>query len=154
MSTTEDRDIAEVQLDAGDQSVRMPEDKRAKKTEEGLIAELKGEEFLISEEIGAMALMEWAAAADLPVGSSKGLSAIYHILECVVDEDDWNTFTTHARKTKADPEELLDFLNAAMEAIAGRPTPASSSSEDGRAKTSGASTARSSAAARRRVSKR
>lgn len=141
MSTTEeDSTLADLQLTASSGDVRLPEEKRAVKKDSRLTVKLKGEAFTVAEEIGAMVLMEWAAAADAPVGSSKGLAAIYHILESTVQEDEFNAFTQHARQTKASPDELLDFLNAAMEAIAGRPTVAHGTSSRGSSRTSEEST--------------
>lgn len=143
----EDSELAALQLDAGDQDARLSEEERVKKTGPGTATiALKGKEFHVSEEVSTMALMEWAASGDSPPESGAGLTAIYHMLESVVHADDWLAFKAHARTTKANPEELLLFNGAAVEAISGTPTEAPATSSAGRSGTSGASTARSSSA--------
>lgn len=84
--------------------------------------ELKGEKFRIAEEIGAMPMLKWAAAAELSSEDPRALGAIYAMLRDSVLEDDWAAFEQHALKSKADAEALLDVVTKALEVISGRPT--------------------------------
>jgi hypothetical protein len=88
-------------------------------------------DFLLAENVGIMPLMEWAAASDRDVQSADGLKAVYYVLQDVVDEGDWPEFRKFSREAKAEAGELLDFANAALEALAGRPTKDASGSSDG-----------------------
>jgi hypothetical protein len=76
-----------------------------------------------------MALMEWVAAAEGRENETgKSLVAIFHVLEDTVHEDDWDEFRRHGREQKVQAKGYGDFINAALEAIAGRPTEESSGS--------------------------
>jgi hypothetical protein len=142
VSTTES-ELAALQIETADQAALLPEDKRVKRTVDGPSLTFKDEEFALSEEIGYMALMEWAAASDLAVDSGEGLIAIYHMLQSVLrDDTEFKAFRAHARVTKGGPEELLDFINAAMEAITARPTEGREPSADGSSASTPASKAR------------
>ena len=127
-----DTRAAAVQLKTADQSARVGKDSRAKTAKAGqLTAPLRDREFRLADNVGIMPLMEWAAASDRDVASADGLRAVYYVLEDAVHEDDWAEFRKYAREAKVDAGELLDFANAALEALAGRPTEAASGSSDG-----------------------
>jgi hypothetical protein len=87
--------------------------------------------FPLAEDVGIMPLMEWAAASDVDVASADGLRAVYYVLKDVVAEDAWADFRRWTRDHKIDASDLLDFANAALEALAGRPTGAASGSSAG-----------------------
>lgn len=84
--------------------------------------ELKGEKFRVAEEIGAMPMLKWAAAAELSSDDPRALGAIYAMLRDSILEEDWPAFETHALKSKADAESLLDVVTKSLEIISGRPT--------------------------------
>jgi hypothetical protein len=130
-------------MKTADQTARVGKDARAKAVKEGrltvpLVVKAKEEggedasmDFLLAENVGIMPLMEWAAASDRDVQSADGLKAVYYVLQDVVDEGDWPEFRKFSREAKAEAGELLDFANAALEALAGRPTKDASGSSDG-----------------------
>jgi hypothetical protein len=146
MPVTEEAKLADMQLEAGDQDARLPEDKRAVRDEEDVLkVPFKDEEFAVQDGLDYMSLMEWAAATDLPANSVAGLIAIFHMLESIVTPEEFPAFRAHSRANHATAEELLTFVNAGIEAISGRPTEPRDSSQDGSAGTSATSTASSSA---------
>lgn len=130
-----DTRAARSQLSTADSHARVAKEVRAKDnpTEEGgfLTVPLREEEFRLADDVGIMPLMEWAAASDVDVSSADGLRAVYYVIKDAVHEDDWAKFRKYAREEKVGAEELLDFANAALEALAGRPTVESSGSSDG-----------------------
>lgn len=118
-----DSQAASTQLKTADQSARVPRDKRAKAAPGGdLVIKLRDKEFRLAEDVGLMPLMEWAAAADVDVASADGLRAVFYVLKDAVHPDEWAEFRKYSRDEKVQAEELLDFANAALEALAGRPT--------------------------------
>jgi hypothetical protein len=96
-----------------------------------LTVPLGDEEFRLAEDVGIMPLMEWAASSDVDVASADGLRAVYYVLQDAVHEDEWAKFRRYARENKTSAEDLLDFANAALEALAGRPTEESTGSSTG-----------------------
>jgi hypothetical protein len=114
-----DVELAAIQLDAGDQDARLPEDERAEVADDSVTAELKGKKFAVAQEFSTFAVMEWVAA-----DADTSLAATFQLLQSLVDEKAWAAFRSHAVKSLATPEELGKFINAAMEAISGRPTAA------------------------------
>jgi|HubBroStandDraft_3_1064219.scaffolds.fasta_scaffold115240_2 hypothetical protein len=129
---TGDSRAAVTQLRTADQSARVAKDARAKAKGTKLTVplvhkdkagnEVARQEFSLSEDVGIMPLMEWAAASDRDVASADGLRAVFYVLEDAVHEDEWAEFRKWARENKVDAGELLDFANSALEALAGRPT--------------------------------
>lgn len=142
MSTTpeEDREIAVVQLGSADAEVLAGDIVDHAHGE----VELKGRKFRVADSIGSMALLMWAAAADLSTDDHGAPAAIYHMLEDVIVEDEWTAFRHHALQTKATAEDLLGVINKGMELISGTPTEEPSGSSGGRTSTSGTSRASSS----------
>jgi hypothetical protein len=112
-------ELAAIQLDAGDQDVRLPEDKRAEVADGTVKAELKGKKFAVADEFSVFAVMEWVAS-----DAGTSLAATFQLLQSLVAEKDWHAFRAHAVKSLASPADLGAFINAAMEAISGRPTEA------------------------------
>jgi hypothetical protein len=137
MEETEDRALAKVQLASADEEA-LAGTKADIKTG---VVEFKGEKFHVAEKIGAMPLLEWAAAADTDTEDPAALASILRMLEDVIHEDEWKKFRTHARKVKADADELLNVINAAMEIISGTPTEQPAGSSGSPTETSGGSTA-------------
>jgi hypothetical protein len=130
--TTGDTRAARTQLKTADQTARIGKDQRAIEGPGGaLTAPLGDKEFRLAENVGIMPLMEWAAASDVDVASADGLRAVYYVLQDAVHEEDWAEFRRYSREHKVKAEELLDFANAALEVLAGRPTEAASGSSDG-----------------------
>jgi hypothetical protein len=129
---TAEKDATELQLATSDPNARVSKTARAGKDKDGhLTVPFKGKDFRLAEDVGIMPLMEWAAASDVDVNSPAGLRAVFYVLQDAVHADSWAGFRSHARETKAKAEDVLDFANAALEALAGRPTEASSGSTDG-----------------------
>jgi hypothetical protein len=96
-----------------------------------------GETFQTANEVPAMALLKLARAAksDEDSDSVEGFSALYDLLEQVVDASDWDRFQDVAMRTRAKGDDLVDFLRgyvaqrkAKEEAPAAPVAPASPSS--------------------------
>ncbi len=113
-----------VQAATSEDKVRVPHKKRAVETDKGDIkAPLAGKYFKLTESIGLMPLMEWAASLDqVDVRNAAQLSSFYRLLRALVHPDDWDAFRQHATEEKSTDEELLAFYTAAIEAMAARPT--------------------------------
>jgi hypothetical protein len=118
-----DARAAKVQLSTADQDARVAKDKRAKLEAEFGTAPLRDRKFLLNQIPSVMALMEWGASS-----GGDGLPAAFHVLEDLVHPDDWAEFRKFGREEHVEPDELADFINAAMEVLAGRPTVAPSGS--------------------------
>ena len=122
--------LRRVQSATAEAKVRLPEDERAVEVEEGvLVAPLGGRMFRLQDSLGLMPLMEWAAATDeVDAGNQAQLAGLYRLLKDLVDPEDWNEFRAFTRESKSGDEDFIKFVNAAIEAIAARPTgePASS----------------------------
>ena len=151
--TTSEKDLQELQGALADPDALLSEDKRAVNTKEGPKVKLKDEEFLLAEEMGAFAYMQFAAAADLDVTDPQGTGAVYWMLKDIIHEKDWSRFIRYAVSSKASGDELLDVVTAAMEKLAARPTKQSGNSSAGSSGTTPSSTGGSSGG-RGRASKR
>jgi hypothetical protein len=123
---TGDARAAKVQLGTADQDARVAKDKRAKLEAEHGTAPLRDRKFMLNQIPSVMALMEWGAST-----GGDGLPAAFHVLEDIVHPDDWAEFRKFAREEHVEPDELADFINAAMEGLAGRPTVGPSGSSTG-----------------------
>lgn len=114
-----------VQSASTDVKARLPRGKSAVDTGDGLCAPFAGRQFRLSETIGLMPLMMWAASAeDVDKTSMTQLTALYRVLQDLVHPDDWAEFQAHACAVKAGDEDFSAFQNAATEAITARPTEA------------------------------
>lgn len=113
-----------VQAAMSDEKVRIPPGKRAVEVADGeLRAPLAGRYFKVAESIGLMPLMEWAAALDtVDVRNVTELASRFRMLKAIVHPDEWDDFRKHATEAKSNGDDLMDFQNAAIEAMAARPT--------------------------------
>lgn len=126
-----DSRAASTQLKSVDQNARVGKGTRAIEVRGELLIPLRDREFRLASDVGIMPLMEWAAAADKDVASADGLRAVFYVLQDVVHEEEWAEFRKFTRDNKVDANELLDFANSALEALAGRPTEDATGSSDG-----------------------
>lgn len=122
--TTGDSRAARTQLRTADEDARTAKETRAK----AHTVPLREKEFRLAEDVGIMPLMEWAAASDVDVASADGLRAVFYVLKDIVHPDEWAEFRKFTRENKASADELLDFANAGLEVLAGRPTEESTGS--------------------------
>lgn len=113
-----------IQAATSDEKVRLPAGKRAVEVSDGMLkAEIGGKWFRLSDSLGLMPLMEWAAARDeVDVTNASALVGFYRVLQDIVHTDDWAAFKSHTRLSKTTDQQFIDFQNAAMEAMAARPT--------------------------------
>lgn len=116
--------LRRVQAATTDEKVRLPVGKRAAEIADGeLAAPVAGRWFRLSDSIGLMPLMEWAASReDVDASNASTLVSFYRILQDIVHPDDWQAFKTYTREHKCNDEEFITFQNAALEALAARPT--------------------------------
>jgi len=115
---SEDRELAQSQLASAD-----PEALAGKKDDiKTGVVDFKGEKFHVAESIGAMALISWGKAADLEESGNEALIAVYDMLEDVIHEAEFKRFKKTALKSKANMEDLMTLLSAAMELVTGNPT--------------------------------
>lgn len=149
----EDRELADVQLSLTDPEVRLPAEKSVQKKDDEFSVSLKGEKFRLADEVGAFALMQFAASSDIDANDPRGMASVYWLLEDLIHADDWHAFQARARKSKANGDDLVEVVSAALEAFSGRPTKQPAGSSDGASAGSGRSTETSSTA-RARASKR
>jgi hypothetical protein len=114
-----------IQAATSDEKVRLPEGKRAVEVSDGVLkAQIAGKWFRLSDTLGLMPMMEWAAARDeIDVSNASALVGFYRVLQDLVHADDWQAFKIHTRLSKCGDQAFIDFQNTAMEAMAARPTP-------------------------------
>lgn len=125
------RQARRVQAATADPKVRLPENERAVEVADGelLAAPLAGHYFRLQESIGLMPLMEWAAATvEVDPDNQVQLAGLFNLLKDLVDPEDWTEFRKVSREAKCNDEDFVKFVNAAMEAIAARPTGAPATS--------------------------
>jgi len=123
------RQARRIQAATAEPAVRLPGEQRAVEDGSGLKAPIAGRYFRLSDSIGLMPLMEWAAAReDLDTADAAQLLGLYRILQDLVHPDDWAEFRAHTRLSKCDDEDFIAFQAAAMEAIAALPTKAPATS--------------------------
>lgn len=111
--------------------------------------EFLGEHFRLADSIGLMPLLAFAASAKAGLDSDDmaGMAAMYALIRDTIDqvrpvrlgEDDqpilggdgqpeytgpseWQRFERHAIDEKADGEDLMGFINRAVQTISARPT--------------------------------
>jgi hypothetical protein len=122
--------LRSVQSAVSDPKVRLPEDKRATESAGGkLTAAIKGKRFRLSESIGLMPLMQWAAANDeVDPGNLAQLASFYRVLKDLVHPEAWQEFCSYTTETKCGDTDFVAFQSAAVEAIAARPTGAPATS--------------------------
>jgi hypothetical protein len=117
--------VRRLQAATADPKASLPARKRAVEPADGeLAAPIAGRYFRLSTAIGLMPLMEWAAATDdLDMSNGAQVLALYRLLRDIVDPADWAAFRSFTTEKKCDAKAFVDFQNAALEAIAARPTP-------------------------------
>lgn len=78
--------------------------------------------FRVAESIGMMPLLRFAHAAKsgMDTDDMEGMAALYTMIRDTVHPDDWETFQEYATEVKAEDEELLSFVSAAIEVISAR----------------------------------
>lgn len=118
--------VRRIQEATADPQVRIPAGKRATEDADGALrAPIAGKWFRLSGSIGLMPLMEWAAAQEetaVDVRNASQLLGFFRILRDLVHPDDWEAFRAWTRDNRCNDEDFIEFQNAAMEAIAARPT--------------------------------
>jgi hypothetical protein len=116
--------LRRVQAATAEEKVRLPADERAVEIAEGVLtAPISGKLFRLQESVGLMPLMEWAAATEeVDTGNQAQLAGLFFLLKDVVDPEDWSEFRKYTREEKCNDEDFVKFVNAAIEAIAARPT--------------------------------
>lgn len=79
--------------------------------------------FRIAPSIGLMPLLRFAHAAKAGMDSTdlEGMAALYDMIADCVHPDDWTEFMSYATLTKAEDEDLMEFVGTAMEIITARP---------------------------------
>lgn len=115
-----------VQAATSEEKVRLPADKRAVEVADGeLVAPIKGRYFKISPTLALMPLMEFAAATqDVDVDNQVQLASLFRVLKNIVEPADWPEFRVFTTDERCGADDFLDFQNAAIEAMAARPTEA------------------------------
>jgi len=113
--------------------------------DEGFRVEFFGEHFRLSDRVGLMPMMEFALAGQKGLDSEDmaGLAAMYKLIRSVIhrpplldengekvrdengralrDETEWTRFSELAEDESADGEEIMAFVNRAMEVLSARP---------------------------------
>ncbi len=97
-----------------------------------------GETFTLSDEVGGMPLLDFAAAAEAGTDAAEmqGLAAMHQLLrDCLVPED-WPRFHQLSIRQKVPTETLMEVCAAVYVAVSGRPTESPSGLPDGQSSTS------------------
>lgn len=119
------------------------------------VAEFYGQKFRLAERVSMMPLLAFGNAAKqgLDTDDMAGMAAMYRMIRSVIhrpavigpdgqpqrdestgeivrDESEWNRFERVADDELAEGEELMSFVNQAMEVMAARPTKRRSISAD------------------------
>lgn len=148
LTPQEDAALGEVQLahagkhalapvdDAVAGTVTIPDGADEKAGWRGTVT-LKGKQYRVADEIGAMPLLMWASVAEMSTEDNGALAAIYNMLGDCVHEEHWNQFRFDAIKSKAKTEELLDVITKALEILTANPTESPSPASGGSRRTSG-----------------
>jgi len=136
----------------------------------GDTVELLGKSFRIADRIGLMPMLKYSAALDgARELDQRALAAIYAMLrDCIhpgtpacgscahckkgnegqcafYDPGDWGAFEDWAMESRAEADDLIEFIQKTTEIIAGRPTAPRDGSSAGQRATPGGSTGNSSA---------
>lgn len=79
--------------------------------------------FRIAHSVGLMPLLRfaWAGKKGMDTEDMEGLAALYTMIRDCVHPDDWEDFQEYATETRADDEDLMAFVQRAMEVITSRP---------------------------------
>lgn len=100
--------------------------------------EYGGTRYRVAEKVAAMALAKLAKIGQQGTDANNmaGLAAMHDALRAVIHRDDWNRFEQATLDNYADGDMLMELFNAALEAIAARPTQRSTDSSAGPSPTS------------------
>jgi hypothetical protein len=92
-----------------------------------------GEQFAIADKVGLMPLLKFARAARSGLDSAdvEGMAAMLDMLEQCIADDEWTRFETHATKTRADDDDLMQVIKDVTSQLSARPTSRPSVSSDG-----------------------
>lgn len=103
----------------------------------GAYFEYRGERFRVADQVGLMALMDFAEIADQGVDSNAmaGLVAMKQLLRELVDSRDWDRFHKWARAERIEGDEFGEIVQLAMAVVDARPTGSPSASRGGRPST-------------------
>lgn len=127
-----DRAAAAIQRATTDKEVKSGTVVEAVPVDAPLKFKIREQEYRVDDELGTMAMLEWAAASELSTDDQAGLAAIHAMLQDVVHPDDWADFRHYARtaRPKITPDELIQVINDAAELISGRPLKPATGSSD------------------------
>jgi hypothetical protein len=138
---------------------------------DGDYLEFYGEKFRLADKVGLAPMIRFGAAANRGLDSDdmEGLAAMYSLIRSVIhrppligddgrqqvdangkklrDETQWNRFLEIAEDELADGDDIMAFVNRAMEVMAARPTKPREISSGGSRATSASSRAASSSQA-------
>lgn len=97
-----------------------------------------GQSFRVAEEVGAMPLLRFAAAAGQGLDSESldGLVAMMEMIRDTIHPDDWTRFQRVATDEKAGGDLLMEVCQALYQHIAARPTVRPTDSSSGPSATS------------------
>lgn len=90
----------------------------------GDTVECLGGHYRVADKVGLMPLLKFAHTASLDVdsGDMEGLVAIYDMLRDCLHEDDWERFQRDMTAKKAEADDMMPMVGAAIEVINARPT--------------------------------
>jgi hypothetical protein len=99
---------------------------------------LLGVKFKLADKVGVapMILLAVAGKKGIDSADAEGVVALHDLISDCIAEDEYDRFWAHAVKSKADMEDLQQFIKDAMEALSARPTGSPSGSSAGRRRTS------------------
>jgi hypothetical protein len=99
---------------------------------------LLGVQFKLAGKVGVapMILLAVAGKKGIDSADAEGVVALHDLISDCIAEDEYDRFWAHAVKSKADMDDLQQFIKDAMEALSARPTGSPSGSSAGRRRTS------------------
>lgn len=125
-----DKELAEVQAAAvtdppKDDINKAKVTKKARTTDDGAdgfdyFVELKGKDFKLADELGLMVAMKFSSMAD--DDEDLDLGTLYLLVQSLLHEDSWGAFERTALTKRADADEIMGVIAAALESFGGRPT--------------------------------
>jgi hypothetical protein len=129
--TARKRQVRRAQSATADQKVALPPQERA--AEDPATGDLKaaiaGRAFRLSDRIGFMTVMEFAALQDDgEITDSAFALLMFRMMKDLVHPEEWDAFRAHTRDAKCGMPDFMQFQNAALEAITARPTGAPAAS--------------------------
>jgi hypothetical protein len=129
--TVRKRQVRRAQMATADQKVALPPQERAAEDPGtgDLKATIAGRTFRLSDRIGFMTVMEFAAIqADGELTDSVFALLMFRMMKDLVHPQEWDAFRAHTRDAKCSAADFTQFQNAALEAITARPTGAPAAS--------------------------